>query len=60
MALTNSPADNVTNYMGFLPEGTGDCCSDKQDDGSRDGVVERVEIYDYQNCPGLQKHTAIT
>ena len=29
MAITNSPADNANNYLGFLPKASGYCCGNK-------------------------------
>ena len=52
MALTNSPADNVTNYMGFLPKAPVTAAAASKMTVPRDGVVERVEIYDYSGTAG--------
>jgi hypothetical protein len=52
MALTNSPADNAINYMGFLPKAPVTTASTSKMTVPRDGVVERVEIYDYSGTPG--------
>jgi hypothetical protein len=52
MALTNSPADNVTTYMGFLPKAPVTAAATSKMTVPRDGVVERVEIYDYSGTAG--------
>jgi hypothetical protein len=55
MALTNSPADNATNYMGFLPKAPVTTAAISKMTVPRDGVVERVEIYDYSGTAGTSE-----
>jgi hypothetical protein len=51
-ALTTTPARNVSNYMGFLPKAPVTVAATSKMTVPRDGVVERVEIYDYSGTPG--------
>ena len=52
MAITNSPGDNAVNYMGFLPKAPVTAAATSKMTVPRDGVVERVEIYDYSGTAG--------
>ena len=52
MALTNAPADNAINFMGFLPKAPMTVAATSKMTVPRDGVVERVEIYDYSGTAG--------
>ena len=52
MAITNSPADNANNYLGFLPKAPVTVAATSKMTVPRDGVVERVEIYDYSGTAG--------
>jgi hypothetical protein len=52
MALANSPLDSVTNYMGFLPKAPVTVAATSKMTVPRDGVIERVEIYDYSGTNG--------
>ena len=54
-ALTNSPADNVTNYMGFRPIAPSTMQSTNKFFVPSGGNVTRVDIYDYSGTAGTNE-----
>jgi len=52
MALTNSPADNATNYMGGRPVAPSTTAATNKIFIPTSGVLERAEIYDYSGTAG--------
>jgi hypothetical protein len=51
-ALTNSPADNVVNYIGGRPIAPSTTANTNKMVIPTSGIVERVEIYDYSGTAG--------
>ena len=55
MAITNSPADNVRNYIGNRPIAPSITINTNKVHIPTTGVIERVEIYDYSGTAGTNE-----